>query len=120
MFGLGHRKGHYLNPKAFTYISVRHGKSITVPKDYPSDGATGALDVCEKAWFVHDVACDRGTWDDGTPITNWEASQVISDILKYECKRWFRTHTWFWATFLFGGGKARDNGLFKLKKNNDR
>lgn len=103
----------YYNNAEFTYYSHRYNKAVTVPLNYKSDGASGpALDVCSKAWFSHDMLCETGLWDDGTKCTNWQASQVISDILKDDCGRWFRAHTWFWATFLFGGGKARDNGLW--------
>jgi hypothetical protein len=108
----GKKKGHYKNPSGFIYCSPRYHKCITVPKDYPSDGATGALDVCQKAWLTHDVICDRGYWDDGTKINNWQASKVISDILEDECQRHIRKYTWFWATYLFGGGKARSNGMW--------
>jgi hypothetical protein len=112
MFGFGKQKGHYLNPEEFIYYSKRYDKTVTVPKDYPSDGATGAFDVCAKAWFTHDVLCDSGVFDDGTQCSNWQASQILSDILADDCNRWFRKHTWFWATWLFGGGKCRDNNMF--------
>lgn len=100
----------YKAPIEIKYFSPRYKKFVTVPKGYVSDGATGASDIYSKAWWVHDMLCDRGTWDDGTPVTNWQASSVLSDILKDE-GRWFRARTWFVATWLFGGGKARDNGM---------
>lgn len=101
----------YENEIQIDYYSLRYKKWVTVPKGYLSDGATGAMDICSEGWWVHDVLCDRGTWDDGTPVTNWQASQVLQDILHSE-GRWFRKRTWFWATWLLGGGKARDNGMY--------
>lgn len=101
----------YYAPRKIEYFSLRYNKWVTVPKGYPSDGATGAIDINTQGWWVHDVLCDKGTWDDGTPVTNWQASQVLSDILASE-GRWFRKHTWFWATWILGGGEARGNGLW--------
>lgn len=101
----------YYCPKEIVYESPRYKKTVTVPEGYPSDGATGAIDIYSDSWWVHDVLCDRGTFDDGTPCTNWQASQVLQDILKKE-GRWFRSKYWFWFTWLFGGGKARDNGMY--------
>ena len=112
MLGFGHSKGYYNNPEKFTYYSIKYRKFITVPKGYPSDGATGAFDVCEKAYIIHDVLCDRGVFDDGTPCNNWQASYIIGDILDMECNRYIRKHTWRWMTWLFGGGKARKNGMY--------
>ena len=100
----------YLCPKEIKYYSVRYDKFITVPEGYPSDGATGAIDIYSNGWWVHDVLCDRGTFDDGTECNNLQASAILSDILKSE-GRWFRARTWFITTWLFGGGKARENGM---------
>lgn len=100
----------YYNPKEIHYYSKRYDKYVTVPYGYESDGATGARDIKSDSWWVHDVLCDRGYWDDGTPCTNWQASKVLQDILDDE-GRWFRKHTWFWTTWLFGGGRARENGM---------
>lgn len=101
----------YLCPYEIKYFSERYRKWVTVEKGYPSDGATGGFDIWSEAWWVHDLLCDRGTWDDGTPVTNWQASQVLQDILVDE-DRYFRSKTWFWATWLFGGGEARKNGMW--------
>ena len=106
----------YLNPKEIVYRSPRYGKTIIVPEDYPSDGASGpASDIWSQAWWVHDVMCDTGKWEDGSRCTNWQASRVLSDILESE-GRWFRKRTWLWSTFLFGGGAARKNGMVRLKR----
>lgn len=108
------------------YWSKRYQKWIKLPVGYLSDGATGAIDIdgpirCERlednnvvytsmAWWVHDKLCDTGVFEDGTPCTNWQASQVLQDIL-YKEGRYVRAHRWFWATWLFGGDKARENGM---------
>lgn len=89
----------------------RYGKEIYVPKGYQSDGATGAIDIDSKGWWVHDYLCDQGTFADGSPCTNLQASTILSDILKNE-GRWFRARSWFLMTFLFGGGECRANGMF--------
>lgn len=96
------------------YHSDRYNKDITVPEGYKSDGATGALDFWSESWWVHDKLCDTGKFDDGTLCTNWQASQILSDIL-YKENHKLRATCWKWTTFLFGGGKARKNGMINLK-----
>ena len=92
------------------YHSPRYGKTSTAEVgEY--DGATGADDILTLGWVIHDQLCREGCWDDGTLIYNWQCSQVLQDILKSE-GRWFRARTWFAATFLFGGGQARKNGMW--------
>ncbi len=86
-------------------------KSVTVPAGYPSDGATGARDIDSDGWWVHDKLCDTGKFDDGSACTNLQASMILYDILKSE-GRWFRARSWLVTTWLFGGGKARDNGMY--------
>jgi hypothetical protein len=105
----------YLCPVQMKYYSERYDKTITVPAGYPSDGATGAVDIWSKGWWVHDILCDRGTFDDKTLCTNLQASTILYDILKEE-GRWFRARSWFVATFLFGGGQCRDNGMLALRQ----
>ena len=95
-----------------TYHSKRYAKSVTIKAtDKPYDGATGAMDIDSFGWLFHDVLCRDGCFDDGTPCNNWQASMVLSDILEEE-GRWFRARSWFIATWLFGGNKARKNGMF--------
>jgi hypothetical protein len=105
----------YWNKKRIEYYSERYDKKVTVPYGYPSDGATFAVDIYSDGWWVHDKLCDTGMWDDGTRCTNWQASMVLSDILKAE-GRWARRWYWKWFTFLGGGGEARKNGMFTLKR----
>ena len=93
------------------YYSERYDKDVMAFEGEEFDGATGAIDVCPIAWIVHDVLCRDGEFFDGSICTNWQASMVLSDILK-EKGFWFRCRSWFVATFLFGGGKARKNGMW--------
>ena len=106
----------YINPEEFSYFSPRYGKWVTVPEAYRSDGATGARDISgpyygtSKGWWVHDVLKDSRQWDDGSPCSNMQASWVLYDILCAE-GRWFRCHTWFWSTLIWGEIKeVRDAG----------
>lgn len=92
------------------YFSKRYRKYITVEAKDISDGATTAPDIDSFSWLFHDEVCEEGAFNDGTKATNWQASKILSDILSEEGK-WFRAKTWFAATWLFGGGKARKNGM---------
>ncbi len=115
----------YKNLKKIVYYSKRYKKTLTVPCGFWSDGATGAKDIKgphpvrvgpdvfykSRAWLVHDKLCNLGKWNDGSLCTNWQASMVLHDILAKE-GRWFRARSWFVGTWLFGGGKARDNSMW--------
>ena len=104
------------------YWSNRYEKKKTLKDNMYSDGASGALDVPGSlSWWVHDAICNNPFWDDGTPITAWQAATVLSDILFSEGRRaknisaitsTARGYYWFWATFLFGCKKSRANGWF--------
>jgi hypothetical protein len=96
------------------YYSERYDKYVTVTGPYRSDGATCAPDIDSDAWWFHDVLCDRGKWDDGTPLTNWQCSNVLCDVMAKEQYNYFRCKGWKYATFLGGGGKARKNGMFRI------
>ena len=113
--------GRYRLDKEIVYHSPRYGKTLTVPAGYPSDGATGAFDTVSRYWWVHDKLCDTGVWDDGTKLTNWQCSQVLQDVLVEESRMfqgrerafvWIASRYRFWATWLIGGGKCRENGLW--------
>jgi hypothetical protein len=115
--------GHYLLNEEITYHSPRYGKDITAKAGEDSDGATGAFDVVSRGWWLHDVACKRGTWDDGTPMSNWQCSQLLQDVMVEESPkgwkrvrsgRWWQSRYWFWSTWLLGGGEARKNGMVKV------
>ncbi len=94
----------------FSYYSKRYDKGIHLPKGYRSDGATGATDLYSKAWWVHDKLSDTGLFDDGSKCNNWQCSRILADILWEEGHK-FRSGYWLFATWLFGGGKARENGM---------
>ena len=116
---------HYSLKETIVYKSKRYGKTITVPKGYISDGASGAIDIYSDSWWVHDWICgnfhpdvdpdsprpEGGVFDDGTLINNKQASQILSDILQSEGRYW-RAQYWYTFTWLFGGGKARENGMW--------
>lgn len=93
--------GNYRLNKSIRYYSFRYKKHITVVVPYESDGATGAMDIVSASWWVHDWICTYWKFDEGTPITKFMASTILSDILKSE-GRWFRARTWFIATLLCG------------------
>jgi len=101
----------YEATESYTYHSPRYGREVTVPVGFYSDGATDAVDVDSDAWWVHDVLCRYGRWDDGTPCTNWQASTVLNDILKRD-GYWFRAPWWRMATYFFGGGAARQGKVY--------
>lgn len=104
-------KKKYKLPYTIEYKSPRYGKTVIVPKGFKSDGATGAWDIWSESWWVHDKICDTGTWEDGTPITNWQASSVLADILRAEGE-WWRAFYWKYFTFFLGCSKAKANGMW--------
>ena len=69
------------------------------------------MDIDCFGWIVHDVLCRDGHFNDKSKCNNWQASKIISDILKQQ-KFTVRARTWLIATWLGGGGKARDNGMY--------
>ena len=100
----------YYNKKEISYYSKRYNKWKTVPEDYPSDGATFAVDIYSDAWWVHDILKDHGTWNHDVPCSNIEASYVLYDILISE-GRWYRARRWFVATLVFGEIKRYFSGV---------
>ncbi|MCK5018726.1 MAG: hypothetical protein KAS32_16815 [Candidatus Peribacteraceae bacterium] len=117
-FDIFSTKMKYTNKEEIVYQTRYDGKVITVPEGYETDGATGAPDICEKAWTVHDWICEYGVFDDDTTITNKQASTIYCDILKEEGK-WLRCYDRWVATYLFGGNKLKGSiagyikGVFK-------
>jgi len=109
-------KVKYLRKERLVYYSKLYNRFVTVPKGYPSDGATGAIDIDSDSWWVHDALCDRGVWDDGVQVNNWQASTVLAMIIWSEAKEhpsyYYRAFYWWLATWLMGGGKARENGMW--------
>lgn len=99
------------------YYSKRYDKYVNLQAGMLSDGATGAKDIHSWGWWIHDRLCNTGVFEDGTRCSNWQASKVLADILWSEWSikkpfRGIRAVLWLPATFLFGGGKARENGMF--------
>ena len=94
-----HREGKfYILDETFQYYTRRYKKFRTVPKGFPSDGASFiATDILSASWWVHDALCKFGCWDDGTPCSRMEAATVLFDILKGE-GRWFRARSWWLFT----------------------
>jgi hypothetical protein len=83
-----------------------------------SDGATGAPDLEGSiSWWVHDKICNTAQWEDGTRLSNWQASRVLRDILSAEGHK-VRKRTWFWSTFFLGGWgiKAKSGWFFARNK----
>ena len=107
-FEVRERNGHeyYVLLAPIEYHSQRYRKIITCPAGMESDGATGAEYIVTRAWWVHDLAKSRKTWDDGTPLSNWQASWLIHDILKEE-GRWCRAMRWGFWTWAWGATLGR-------------
>ena len=108
--GDGKRLG-YRVLQNIAYYSERYHKWIGVEAGDRSDGATYVKDIKSFGWLFHDELCNEGIFEDGSECNNWQASQVLTDIMSKE-GFWFRSNSWFIGTWLFGGGKARDNGMF--------
>ena len=95
-------KYKYSNPKIIVHLSPRYKKVVTVPEDYRSDGASGpASDIWSNAWWVHDVLCDRGTWDDGTVLTFDENNLECYDQLDEEGHWQWVCDGYFWGISLW-------------------
>lgn len=103
--------GLYEALESYTYTSSRYNRSVFIPKGQVRDGASGAFDVRSASWWVHDQLCADGCWRDQSPVTAWQACNVLSDILWAE-GRWARAQYWKWSTLLLGCKKARENGWF--------
>lgn len=123
----------------FCWFGKTYTKSLY--KGMLSDGATGARDLGAKetgwrkqwsklaawlmrttsdtrtaAWYVHDGFCNDGCWDCGTRVPNVVASLLMSIILFRDgYKR--EAFTWFFATLFGGGGKCRENGMLRVRRN---
>ena len=103
------RVKRYICDETYRYFSPRYKKWVVIYEGDDSDGATGAFDIRSSAWFIHDKLCEKACWQDETPVTAWQAAQVLSDIL-WDEGRWARSVYWKWSTFLFGCKAPRENG----------
>lgn len=109
---------YYRLEKEYTYYSPKYDKFITVEAGV-YDGATWAFDTVPvegnpPSWLVHDQICNNPFWDDGSPISAWEAANVLSEILEAN-NYLIRSQTWKYATFAMGCKKARTNSWFPAK-----
>jgi len=98
------RRRRYILDEPISYYSPRYKKTVFVPVGRTSDGATGAMDIISAGWWVHDELCESGVFSDGSPVTNWQASNILHDILKAE-GYWARAEYWRLATYCLGGEK---------------
>jgi hypothetical protein len=90
--------GCYVLDLPIRYDSPRYFQTVTVPAGFPSDGASGpATDIVSISWFVHDMLCDTGRFDNGAICTRMMAANILYDILKAE-GRTVRCWTWWLAT----------------------
>jgi hypothetical protein len=86
--------------KTVSYFSPRYKKRVTAPEGMVYDGATGVPDLMSVGSLYHDVLCLRMTWDDASPVTNWQASMVLHDIMRKEGRKG-RSIVWKWGTVVF-------------------
>jgi hypothetical protein len=97
----------YMLLRRTTYLS-RYNKLIIGYPGYKWNGADVVNDLVSEGTMsmgplIHDLITDKTPcFADGTPCSNWKASQILKDILKAE-GRWVRMIPWRWMTFLFGG-----------------
>jgi hypothetical protein len=107
----------FMTLRECSYHSPRYNRWIVAHQGFFWNGADWVDDLEDEgtmssAPMYHDVLCRYAIWDDGTPVSNWQASRVLRDILSAE-GRSVRKRTWFWFTFLLGGNKIkRENSWF--------
>ena len=77
-----HGDGYLWTGPAWTYHSKRYNKDVTIETGYYSDGSTGWLDMIARYFWVHDILCERKTWDDGSKCSRWQASMVLGDVAR--------------------------------------
>ena len=92
----------------YSYWSPRYKRWVRIKLGQVRDGASGAWDILSLAWWIHDQLCADATWEDGTPVTPWEAANVLRDVLLRE-GRWFRASSWFITTLALGCKHTRSN-----------
>lgn len=119
--------GVYIKDGEYLFYSHRYKQYLLIPDGYPSNGADIVEDICGKCFFIHDFICNEGRWLNGDLISNWQASFVYYDLLKEHFSllqgqglfpRIYNGALPYWrwiGTFLFGGGKARKNGMLWVK-----
>lgn len=91
--------GTYTTLMPMTYFSARYDKLLFIPQGFQSDGATHAISLLSISWLVHDALHRIGHWSDGTPVTIWQATMVLHDILATEGHT-IRAFTWPLGTYI--------------------
>ena len=99
----------------YIYHSSMFNQDVEIFEGDRSDGASGAFDIKSNSWWIHDKICKTGCWKSGQKMCNFVASTVIGNILATE-GHYRRSVYWWFATFFGGGGKCRENGMFRVKK----
>lgn len=80
----------YVNKIQRTFITRYEGKTVTVPIDFESDGATYAPNI-GFGWLFHDHMFKYGKFDDGTPLKWRQANRIMVDVMEAEgWPRWVR------------------------------
>lgn len=82
------------------YFSKRYNRVVYIEAPYRSDGASGAIDIASKGWWVHDKLCEDKAWADGSPCSAWQSSMVLYDIMVSEGYT-VRAPVWAFFTFAF-------------------
>jgi hypothetical protein len=99
------------------YWSKRYKHFIKAGSGFKWNGADWVTDLEEdekmsNGPLMHDILINNAVWEDGSPVSNWQASKVLKDILKAE-GHGIRARTWFVFTFLLGGANLKKkNGWF--------
>lgn len=85
-----------------TYLRYfdKYKKWLCLPKGFVSDGATLAFDIESDGWWWHDLVCRKPEWFDGSAVSDCQASDILSIVLKEE-GRAVRHVTWRYATWVF-------------------
>ena len=91
----------YLLLDEIVYYSKRYDRYVTVYKGFISDGATFAMDITTRAWWIHDILCHTYKFDDGSKCNRWKSSRILCDCL-WEDGYWIRAFLWFIPTLLGG------------------
>ena len=92
---------HYRLRSPIRYYSKRYKKWIVVPKGFISDGATFAIDITTRAWWIHDLLCKENKFEDGTKCNRWQSSMILSDCLWEDDYR-IQSILWFMPTLIAG------------------
>lgn len=105
-------EGGWISLAPYRYKSSRFDKVKTLPARFFSDGATGVPDPeGTDAWFMHDILCQDPYWDDGTPLSNADASLVLYDIAVRDGYNLFASAAWIATHLLAECNHTDEHGL---------